>query len=159
MSENYPKKISSKKFPEKQLSLIINKDDKALFYGEFEGCKLYLANTSRKKIILNASNSRLNILLQAMDEKGDWQYIEYAPSSWCGNSYHNLYLDSGEYWDFTIPIYEGSIKTKIRAVLSYYKNKKEIFVYSNIIEGSVNPAQFFNKRPYRSNGIMDPYNE
>jgi len=159
ISDNYPKKIGSKKFPKKQLSLFINQSDKATFEGNFKGCKLYLANTSDKKITLNASDSRLNILLQAMDSNGKWQYIEYAPSSWCGNSYHNLYLETGEYWDFTIPEYEGCVKTKIRAVLAYSEGKKETFVYSNTIVGSINPAQFFNKRHYTSTGLMDPYND
>lgn len=159
MSDNFPKKIKNIKFPKKQLSLVIDKNNQTVFNDEFYGCKLYLANTTGKKIELNASDSRLNILLQAVNNKGNWEYIEYAPTSWCGNSYHDLYLDSGEYWDFTIPMYEGSIKTKVRAVLKYYENNSEKFIYSNPIELSVNPAQFFNKLQYYRNNLMDSYDD
>lgn len=159
MSENFPKKIKTIKFPKTQLSLVIDKNEKAIFNDQFYGCKLYLANTTDKKIKLNASDSRLNILLQAINNKGNWEYIEYAPSSWCGNSYHNLYLNSGEYWNFTMPLYQGSFKTKVRAVLQYYVGKQEQFIYSNSIELSVNPAQFFNQLKYYRNNLMDPYND
>ncbi len=36
--------------------------------------------------------------------------------------------------------------------------KKELFLYSNEFEESLNPAQFKNKKAYRPSGIMDPYN-
>ena len=159
MSNNYPKKINELKFPENQLSLVIDEKQEAIFQDKFYGCKLYLSNTSKEKIKLNASDSRLNILLQAKNSNGDWEYIEYLPSSWCGNSYHNLYLDSNEYWDFTIPLYEGSFKTKIRAVLLDNEDKAEKAIYSNAINGFINPSQFFIKNQYYPSNLMDPYNE
>jgi hypothetical protein len=100
------------------------------------------------------------------NEKGIWKDIEYLPSSWCGNSYHTLTLEKMNYWAFTTPKYEGEIKTKLRIELKYLdpkeksgkrRNRKEMTIYSNEFEGSINPGQFWNKQPYYPNGIMDPY--
>jgi hypothetical protein len=54
------------------------------------------------------------------------------------------------------------MKTKLRAQLYYKKTidqEKEDLIYSNEIDGSINPGQFWNKRTYYPGGIMDPYND
>ena len=38
-------------------------------------------------------------------------------------------------------------------------NKKEIVIYSNIINGSINAGQFWRKPEYFPSGLMDPYND
>ena len=40
-----------------------------------------------------------------------------------------------------------------------HSKETEVVIYSNEIEGSVNPGQFWNKKRYHPNGIMDPYFE
>ncbi|MBL7973292.1 MAG: hypothetical protein JNJ85_00170 [Candidatus Kapabacteria bacterium] len=106
--------------------------------------------------------------VQALNSKGEWKDIEYLPSSWCGNSYHTLTLNSKHYWTFLTPVYEGEFKTKLRIELKYIdptdksekrRDKNEITVYSNEYEGSINPGQFWNKREYYPSGLMDPYND
>ncbi len=50
----------------------------------------------------------------------------------------------------------------IRARLLYKKDKDQkesSIVYSNEIDGYINPGQFWNKRIYHSGGLMDPYND
>jgi len=78
------------------------------------------------------------------------------------NSYHQLFLSSGEYWRFNAPVYHGKIATRIRVQLLYKRSpsqKDDAIIYSNIIEGHVNPGQFGQKKKYHPNGIMDPYHD
>ena len=139
-----------------------------VFQNFYKGYNVYVVNNSGKKIIFNAQDSRLNMVLQALDQNGVWRDIEYLPSSWCGNSYHTLELKSKEQWSFTMPLYEGVFATKIRAALSYIDpddkttemyNRKQLTIYSNEINGSVNPGQFWRKPGYNRQGLMDPYND
>lgn len=132
-------------------------------YGEkYIGMRVYVVNTTKDTLFFDAQDSRLSMNLQAKDKNGTWKDIEYLPSSWCGNSYHTLFLASNELWEFTAPAYNGEFATKIRVKLLYKKfaeQQKGNELYSNEIDGSVNPGQFWNKEQYFPNGIMDPYND
>ncbi len=163
-SENSSKKIATKKIrlsDSSTLQVIIDTTKRTNWYGH-RGIKIYVVNASKDTLYFNAQNSRIYLNLQAQKTSGEWADIEYIPNSWCGNSYHTLFLSSGEYWELEGPSFSGSINTKIRAKLAYRKkleqNHRDI-VYSNEISGSVNPAQFWNKLPYKPNGIMDSYSE
>ncbi|MGH1387164.1 WG repeat-containing protein [Kordia sp.] len=131
-------------------------------FKEYKGHKLYVYNTTKDSIFFDAQDSRLYMNVQAKDSNGDWKDIEYLPSSWCGNSYHNLFLAKNSFWEFTIPKYEGAFQTKLRVKLLYktnHKDKDSKIVYSDEFDGSVNPAQFWYKGSYTRSGIMDPYND
>lgn len=134
------------------------------------GFEVYVANTTSDSIWFNAQDTRLYMKIQAKDVGGQWRDIEYSPSSWCGNSYHSMALSKGHLWKFTAPFYEGSMTTKLRIEVQYvdpsditaedegrYRGKKQLKVYSNEFDGSVNPAQFWRKPEYHPGGIMDPY--
>ena len=100
--------------------------------------------------------------MQALDGEGKWKDIDYLPSSWCGNSYHVVSLEPGAYWKFVIPKFEGDIRTKLRIELQYIDAlhpKEDKVIYSNIIDGTINPGQLWNKEKYYPQGIMDPYND
>ncbi len=157
-SDNLPQKIGNQKFKKNTIQIVINTSETIPFQEKYKGYAVYLANTTHKEIEFNAQDSMLYIIIQAKDSKGNWKDIEYIPSSWCGNSYHKVTLESNEYWKFTMPKYEGSISTKIRAKLYINRGKDEKIIYSNEIEGSVNPGQFFNKLQYVPSNMMDPYN-
>ena len=160
-SRNYPKTITpDKNFTPNTLSVSIDTTQPKIFRDIYAGYNLYITNTTGADITFSAQDSRLYVTLQAMDANGIWKNIEYTPNSWCGNSYHTVTLPVNSYWEFTIPKYEGYFKTKIRAVLktkSGKNNDPEIF--SNSIDASVNPAQFFNKNRYTASSLMDPYFE
>jgi len=130
------------------------------------GRRLYLQNYSSDSIQFSAQDSRLYISLQALNTEKLWVDVEYFPSSFCGNSYHTVWLNSGYYWSFHVPCYEGDIKTKMRYRVQYLNPKdqsrsyweKEVFeIFSNEFDGSVNPGQFWKKGIYRTQGFMDPY--
>ena len=158
-SSNVLRKISKKSnFPQSRLSMMVDTKHKAIFKRRYHGIKMYLTNTLTDTIFFNAQDSRLNMIVQAMDQEGLWKDIEYLPHSWCGMSYHRIYLLPGFYWEFIVPAYRGIFKTKLRIVLEYrdaLKTKK--ILYSNEFSGSINPAQFWRKRTYEPTDLMDSY--
>lgn len=163
-SKNHPKKISKvSDFPVNTFGIVVKPNANDTFSKTYKALTVYLANNTKRKIDFNAQDSRLYMKVQALNNKGEWVDIEYLPSSWCGNSYHTLTLEPKNYWTFLTPIYEGDFKTKFRIELKYIDpsdkqwDKKEITIYSNEYEGSINPGQFWRKRDYYPNGIMDPY--
>jgi hypothetical protein len=161
-SSNTPQKITEQLFPGNQLAITIDTTRIDTFATAYYGYALFVSNTSADTVRFNAQDSRLYIKLQVQYGGSEWRDIEYLPSSWCGNSYHTLDLEPGAYWHFTIPNYQGETKAKIRAELKYINKqdpKKDKIIYSNEINGSVNPAQFWWKPRYTPDGIMDPYFE
>ena len=164
-SRNIPKQITNEKFPNKQLSLIVHVDSKDTIFIHFNAYNVTLSNLTNKEINFSAQDSRLYMKVQAKDEDGIWKDIEYLPNSWCGNSYHTLTLERNNYWSFKTPVYSGGFKTKFRIELMFTdrneneKEEKEMIIYSNEYDGSINPGQFWNRLEYYPSGIMDPYNE
>lgn len=168
-SENIPQNITrTGNFTPNTLSVSVQTKIKDTIFGDCNGITVFIANTSKMKIDFNAQDSRLQMKVQALNSKGEWKDIEYLPSSWCGNSYHTLTLEPNNFWTFLTPIYEGEYKTKLRIELKHIDSedkseksweKKEITIYSNEYEGSINPGQFWRKQDYYPGGIMDPYND
>lgn len=120
-----------------------------------------VANTTKDTVYFDAEDSRLPIILEAKNAKGEWVQVQDYPHSWCGNSYHKLQLAPTEGWSFKVPLYQGVIKTKFRLALEIAKPEgkktKSKIVYSNEYEGSINPAQFWRLAEKFSTNIMSPY--
>lgn len=158
------------------LSVMASQDQDLVFMKMAKGMRVDIANATSDTLIFNAQDNRLYVKMQARDKDGNWQDIEYLPSSWCGNSYHSLQLPPGQYWAFVAPVYEGTLTTAMRIAVSYidpsdkpdreerrrqgaYSRRRELILYSNEFSGSINPAQFWRRPEYSPSGIMDPYNE
>jgi|SRR5690606_37601337 len=156
-SKNFPKSFGSKRFSPGKISLVAYPDEETAFYKEFRGMKLILANSTSRRQAFAASDSRLNIVQEAKDKDGEWKPVEYLPSSWCGNSYHTVFLDPGEYWEFAAARFTGEQKTMLRFRLDLRRGDQPKYIYSNEFEGSINPKQFTVQKPYTPQGIMDPY--
>lgn len=130
---------------------------------------IFVANSTLDTVNFNAQDGRLYMKMQAKDKTGAWRDIEYLPNSWCGNSYHTMWLAPGNYWSFAAPVYQGALETKLRVELKvvdgkidhtqFEHKKNEKIFYSNEFNGSVNPGQFWRKPGYTPMGIMDPYLE
>ncbi len=160
-SENgYQHVDPSSNFEKEKLSVVVDTSKPRVLWERYRGYTLYVVNTQADTLFFQAQDSRLNMKLQAQDKNGVWKDIEYLPSSWCGNSYHLLYLPAEHYWEFTVPQYEGKMKTRIRVALQWKPDREgeEHWVYSNEFEGSINRAQFTKILKYTPNGLMDPYN-
>lgn len=152
-SSNLAKKYDLN-FSQTGVYLKIDTSEKILLDNIINAHKLYLVNKSDSTLKLDAMDSRLSIVAEVLHRK-KWKPIEYLPSSWCGNSYHQVYLKKDEYWEFVIPVYEGEIKTKLRYRLAYSNG----FIYSNEINASFNLSQTTRVGKYKSKGLMDPYDE
>jgi hypothetical protein len=138
-SDNAPKKITDKTpGADGQVTLVALPSDSVPFMGQYFGFRLLLINRSSTEASFPASDSRLKIICEARDHNGKWRPIEGLSSSFCGNSYHSAYLPSGHYWEFSAPVYSGSLKTKLR----YSLQDKQFITYSNEFDGSISPLQF-----------------
>lgn len=153
LADNRPKRISVQA-PKGQLSLIALPAEFALFRNR-SGFRVVLVNATAREIAFEAEDSRLSIIREAQDRSGRWRPIEYLPHSWCGNSYHRLYLPAGRQWSFAAPEYAGPTRTRMRFVLT----TKEGNVYSNEFDGWIHLEQFEKREGHTPTNIMDPYDD
>ncbi|MDZ4756663.1 MAG: hypothetical protein SGJ10_00810 [Bacteroidota bacterium] len=155
-SENTPKILNdSNNFIEKGFFLKIDTTSIITISKKYNGYNFYIVNKSDSTIKLNASDSRISVVLEAYVDK-KWQEIEYLPSSWWGNSRHKVFIRSNECWKFSIPKFTGQIKTTIRYKLIIGLDQ---YIYSNAIVSSINRKQLTERQGYQSQGIMDPYED
>lgn len=107
--------------------------------NKFEGVKVRLVNGGKSKLALPAQDSRIDLIQEAMDKKGQWKPIEYIPGSWCGNSYHQVFLKPGRYWEFVAPRYSSPQPALIRFKLEI---SPDVTLYSEPYQGGLHPRQF-----------------
>ena len=145
-------------FERKGIYLYINEKETVTLDSSYRGNVLYLVNTADSNLTLKASDSYIRIMTEALDDKGKWKPVMYFPSSWCGNSFHEVTLAENEYWAFTTPVFKGNFKTKLRYTLSVNGQKH---IVSNEIVTYINKEQFDpkNKEGHNASGIMDPYRD
>jgi hypothetical protein len=153
-STNLPK-IVEDNFPKGSFYLTANQTELTSIDSTTIGHKLYLVNTTDKPINITGIDSRICILIEALNDFYQWKPISFLPPTFCGNSYHKIVLDKNEYWDFKSPIFKGNYKTKLRYVLYL---DRETCVYSNEIDASINKLQFdeTRRKPHKSSNLMDP---
>lgn len=135
-SDNNPQKIDKKLGAPGVVSLVAV-PEVVVPFGSYRGFSLFLINRTGGEVAFEAADSRLPITREALDPKGRWRPIEFLPSSWCGNSFHRVFLPKNEAWVFTVPEYTGSRETRMRFAL---ETKPPI--YSNEFAGKINPSQF-----------------
>ncbi len=136
-----------------RLQLIVKIDSLAEFEKGIKGFKVFLVNNTDATVSLEAQDSRLNLKRQVF-YNNQWQDVEYLPSSWCGNSYHSVFIKPGQYWDFTAPCLSGKHQAMFRFELSVGKMEK---VYSDEFSGSFNRRQLIKEQGHQPTSIMDPY--
>ncbi|MFK7972985.1 MAG: WG repeat-containing protein [Bacteroidia bacterium] len=145
-------------FPLNAISIRIDTQVSALPYqGSFDGLEIVIANTMDSIGYISNYEGRIEMLIQAKDKNGEWNFIEQLPTPRsCFKHFYKHELPTQQYLNFVAPRYEGSFQTQLRVALKVYlvndKGKlKRAYVYSNEYEGSINPAQFWNRDPrYRS---------
>lgn len=154
-SNNLSKVLKPNEFLKKTVvALEVRTDSITILNQDWNAYDVYLYNTTSKRVFFSARDGSLDIVMQAQDAKGIWHDIESLARSWCGNSYHQLYLKPNEYWILKVPRYSGTLQTQFRLKGSYLnaRNWKEITFYSNVFDGSVNPEQFSQPK---KNGSFD----
>lgn len=144
--DNWSKVLGAKTLGTPAAVAILAFPEEPVAYGTHRGFTLRLVNRTPKPVAFAAVDSRLYIVQEALDEKGKWREIEEPPSSRCGNSYHNVHLEAGRYWEFSAPAYTGSFKTKLRFRLNFTNHGES--TYSNVFEGQIAKEQIL-KGPSR----------
>lgn len=151
-SDNLPKPLSAAPAQQNLYLEIIDTGD-AVFAEKYNGLRLRLVNGTQKTAELSAADSRLSIVQEALDADGTWKDIEYLPRSWCGNSFHKVYLPVKHYWEFVAPKYSGPQKTKLRFRLSISNHHT---IYSPVYDGGIHPGQFTQRADRPATSLMDP---
>ena len=159
-SDNIPKLIVGQ-FPAKGLYLYLDTVQLNIiswpsFYEKpFLAHDLYFVNHRDSAVEINAQDSRLKIIAEVLNKEGKWVPIEYFASSTCGNSYHTITLDKMEYWKFSVPVFEGPYKTKLRYT---FHGSKRALITSNETVVYIHPDQMdpFTVKGYKPKNLMDP---
>lgn len=152
-SDNLPKPLTSAASATELYLELVDAAD-VVFAEKYAGIRVRLVNGDKTPATIPASDSRISLVQEALDADGAWKEIEYLPSSWCGNSYHSVYLAPQHYWEFVAPKYSGSQKTQLRFKLTISKDR---ILYSPTYEGGIHPEQFTVKQGHKPKSIMDPY--
>ena len=80
---------------------------------------VYLINGSEKSIKLMAQDGDVYLKLETRDEDGKWRRAQPHAFSWCGNSYYEETLLPKHSIHFDFPLFEGTVKTKMCAIIDY----------------------------------------
>ena len=144
--DNVPKKCE-KDGPGKpgELSLVAFPEEVVDFRSR-KAVLLRLINRTEKTVAFSACDSSLYIVQEALDRQGQWKSLERFPDTFCGNSYHRVFLESNEYWEFFAIQRSGSLKTKLRFRLEPGGEGAIAAgggdLLSNEYDGSVDPTEF-----------------
>ncbi|MCX6849820.1 MAG: hypothetical protein NTY98_12940 [Verrucomicrobia bacterium] len=111
----------------------------------FLGFQLMVVNRTGKEVTFRAQDSRVHITREAQTPEGVWKPIELMSPSFCGNSYHRVFLPDKHCWTFAAPVFAGSLKTKMRFLLVV--SELTDVTYSNEFDGFINPAQWTVAKP------------
>jgi len=114
-------------------------------------CFIDVINLNADTLWFPAQDGTIEMIIQAHDEHGVWHDIQYLGQSWCGHSYRTLGLPSKHAWTFSLPVYEGALRTEIRPKLTYksaFNGLSRLTVYGNAVSGAVNPGQFWRKQDW-----------
>ncbi len=137
--DNMPRRLDgSSSFSPNTVSLVAIPTN-SVAVDEYDGFRLLLVNRTKDEVAFNAEDSRLPIFREALDEKGKWNPIEYIPDSFCGNSAHRVFLPADHFWEFLVPRYQGTFKTRMRFV---FQKSEDQSLYSDEFEGTINLSQF-----------------
>ena len=158
------RKIKKDGFKKNTLSIVIDTNKTDTFVGGYRGYRLYIANTTADTAKLASLACGLELTLQAINSKGEWECIEYIDAmdgeifentrnehtyhrigvASCGQDPFETELEPNSYFNFIIPKYSGAMNTQIRAALVCIDHGSTKLIYSNVINASVNPGQFWN---------------
>jgi hypothetical protein len=164
--DNLPKDLVGQDWGEAGTVSLIAFPDEQATYLDLRGFAVRLVNRTDKPAAFTACDSRLYLVQEALDRNGQWRAIELPPVPICGNSFHRVYLDKNQYWEFPAQRYSGWFQTKLRFRLEVGLGGTPVFdtdkghgkpiprlperggqiVYSNEFEGSINTWQFVTPR-------------
>lgn len=141
-SANAPQEVTEKTpGTADRIDLVALPAEPVTFQRKHQGFRLLLINRTGEEASFNASDAQLTLLCEARDRDGAWKAIEARSVSFCGNSFHHVYLPAGHYWEFAAPVYGGPFQTKLRYRFQAEYGKGSP-VYSNEFDGHIHLSQF-----------------
>lgn len=141
--DNFPKPLDRRDWGKKGELSLIAFDNERVAYFKHQGIAVRLVNRTQKTASFTASDSMLFMAQEALDPKGQWRSIENVPAPFCGNSFHRVFLEPNQYWEFKARVYQGTFKTKIRFRLDTGERDGEATrIISNEFEGRISLKQF-----------------
>lgn len=142
--DNLPKKLAGMEWGAKGSISIVAFPEEPVAYFKSRGFALRVINRSGDTVRFTACDSKLLLVREALADDGTWKEIESPPIAICGNSFHRVFLEPGEYWEFPAREYDGETKTKLRFRLDQGGGRPVI--YSDEFEGRINAGQFLETR-------------
>lgn len=122
----------------KGFSLVIDQLDTIRNWSKKLYCTLTMFNNTDTSWTIPENCNSVHLIMQAKDEEGQWRDIEVNGCTGCVIERGYFTFPSGHFAKFNVPIYTGSIKTKLRIKADFLTSE----IYSNEFEGSINPGQF-----------------
>ena len=160
--DTFPKDLAGQTWGEAGAVSLVAFPDEALTCGGRQGFAVRLINRTDAVTAFTACDSCLYLAQEALDRTGHWRAIELLPEPICGNSFHRVFLDKNQYWEFAAPRYSGSVKTRLRFRLEQGTVRREEWdvgeaekrlhvsadrggnvIYSNEFEGWVNASLYW----------------
>jgi hypothetical protein len=141
---NYPKRWAAGIPGDSGKLSLVAAPEEAVSLRRRPGMPVYLVNRTAKTAAFAACDSQLYIVEEALAPDGTWKALEHLPRTFCGNSFHRVFLGAGEYWQFAAPKPSGRLVTKLRFRLEPEGEgairKGGSALYSNEFEGAIDPA-------------------
>ena len=107
-------------------------------FEEVKSFPIYLVNLGEHTASINAQDGSLIMQMEAKTDSTTWELVEYWSPSWCGNSYHEIRIPSGNAAFMRGIKYSGEINTVGRLRLQ----NGDSTIFSNEFPISVNQGQF-----------------
>lgn len=138
-SGNYPLALGDGAWGTAGAVALVASPDEPVARGASRGFLVRLVNRTRGGVEFEATDSCLSLVQEARDPAGRWRAIERLPRTFCGNSYHRVFLGPGQYWRFPARAYTGAFATALRLRLDRGDRPA---LYSNEFAGAVDLGQF-----------------
>jgi hypothetical protein len=156
-SDNFPRDLDGQDWGTAGEVSLVAFPDESVPYANRRGFAVRLINRTDEVVGFTACDSCLHLAQEALDRNGNWRPIELPNMPICYRSFHRVFLDKNQYWEFPARRYSGTFKTKLRFRLEQgtvhrrENGERETVVfpelggrtiYSNEFDGRINVSQF-----------------
>lgn len=113
-------------------------EETSIIEATFDGMKVRVLNNTNEPRPIATVDYALYLVQEARGPDSTWRPIESFPNPICIFSYFSVALEPMRYWEFDVPRYTGTYKTRLRFALL---TKTGELVHSQEFDGAVNPGQ------------------
>lgn len=113
-SGNFPKELADQAWGTPGEVSVVAFPDEAVPRADRPGFVVRIVNRTDSAVGFTACDSCLYLRQEARNRSGHWRPIERPPVVICGNSFHRVFLDRNQYWEFAARRTGGTFKTRLR---------------------------------------------